>query len=335
MKKAVLILIGIFLLVGFREVRAQQPVDVKITTVQLRHQQCGVGIERIAKYAQEKLKNKVRVRTYPAAQLYTGQEEVQAVIKGELQMAYVIGASLEPVDPSLELIKLPFLFPDIEVSYIVLEGSVGKKLFDKLDQKGVSVLGIVSSGSVAMSNNKRPIKNVEDCKGLKMRSFGPMGASTLKAMGAMAIVTASEETYSALQQGVIDGLTTPATVFFARKYYDVQKFVTNVGMLNAVHVFVIGNRTWWNNLPADIREGLNDSIQRMVKEQRVEIQAEDKNIFEQIAAKGCQVVDIAQAEQLAWKKALQTVYQEFGPKIGTNLVKEAQQEVERLSKVKK
>ena len=58
------------------------PVDIKITTVQMRHQQMGVGIDRLAKYIQANLKDKVRVRRYAAAQLYTGQEEIQAVMKG-------------------------------------------------------------------------------------------------------------------------------------------------------------------------------------------------------------------------------------------------------------
>ena len=79
---------------------AAQPVEVKITTVQLKHQQMGVGIDRFSKYMQEKLKDRVRVRTYPAAQLYSGQEEIQAVIKGEIQMAFVIGSTLELLDPS-------------------------------------------------------------------------------------------------------------------------------------------------------------------------------------------------------------------------------------------
>ena len=239
--------------------------------------------------SQEKLKDKIRVRTYPAAQLYTGQEEIQAVIKGEIQMAFVIGSTLELIDPSQELIKLPFLFPEHRLTYKVLEGPVGKKLFAKIDQKGVEILGIVSSGDVAISNNRRPIKNVEDCRGLKMRSFGRMGAATLKALGALSIVTASEETYTALQQGVIDGLTTPANVFLARKYYDVQKYVTDGGMLNATLAFIVGNKEWWEKLPADVRSGLSESLQRTVKEMRADIEVDNKKIFEQIAAKGSQM----------------------------------------------
>jgi C4-dicarboxylate-binding protein DctP len=324
----------IFVLSGFVEVMAQQPVDLKITTVQLKQQQMGVGIDRLAKTIQERLKDRVRVRTYPAAQLYGGQEEIQAVIKGEIQMAFVIGSTLELLDPSQELLKLPFLFPNIDVTYKCLEGPVGKKLFSKIDEKGVEILGMVSSGDVAISNNRRLIKNTDDCKGLKMRSFGRMGAATLKAMGAMAIVTPSEETYTALQQGVIDGLTTPANVFLARKYFDVQKFVTNGGMLNATFAFILGNKEWWQKLPADVRSGLSDCLQRTVKEMRDDIEVENKKIFEQIAGKGVQVYALTAEDQVTWKKALQPVYTEFTPIIGTDLVKATQQEVERLSKTK-
>ena len=311
------------------------PIDIKITTVQMKHQQMGVGIDRLSKYIQTNLKDKVRVRTYPAAQLYTGQEEIQAVMKGEIQMAYVIGAALEPVDPSLELIKLPFIFPSIEVSYKVLEGPVGSKLFAKLGQRDLAVLGMVSSGEVLVSNSKRPLRSTEDFKGLKMRSYGPMGAATLKALGAIPIVTASEETYTALQQGVIEGTITPAVVFLARKYYSVQKFVSGAGMLNAVHVFLIVNKPWLEKLPSDVRAGINDAAARMVKEQRAEIIPEDQKTLKEIAAKGCQVHMLSQAEQQAFKKILQSVYTEFGPKIGSDLVRETQQEVERLSGGKK
>jgi C4-dicarboxylate-binding protein DctP len=328
------VLSGFLFTAGLPELFAQA-VDIKITTVQLRQQQMGIGIDRFAKYAQERLKDKVRVRTYPAAQLYTGQEEVQAVIKGELQMAYVIASSMDLLHPSMELWKLPYLFPDIETSYKVMDGPVGKKAFSNVEVKGTKIIGSVSSGTVIVSNSKRPIRNVEDFKGLKMRSFGPMGATTLKALGAMAVVTASEETYSALQQGVIDGATTPAGVFLARKYFDIQKFATNAGMLNATFGFIIANTSWWNGLAPDIRSGLTEVVQRLIKEQRAEIVEEDKSIFKQISAKGVQVITLTPAEETVWKKALQSVYQEYAPKIGSDLVKEAQLEAENLGKAKK
>jgi len=325
----------VVLSVGLPENGMAAPVDIKITTIQLRTQQMGVGIERFAKYAKEQLGDKVRVRTYPAAQLYTGQEELQAVIKGEIQMAYIIASPFDTFVPASQVVKLPYLCPDIETSYRLWEGPIGKRLTGMLEKKGVGLLGIVSSGTVVVSNSKHPIKKIEDFKGIKMRSYGPMGASTIKGLGAMAVVTASEETYSALQQGVIDGAMTPASVFFDRRYYDIQKYATNPGNMNATFVYLIANGQWWGQLPGDIRTGLQKAIDRLVKEQRTEIEREDKSIFEQIAGKGVQVVTLTAAEQAPWKKALQVVYTEFSNEIGPEIVKEAQQEVEKMTKTKR
>jgi TRAP-type C4-dicarboxylate transport system substrate-binding protein len=306
-----------------------QTVDIKITTIQLRTQQMGVGIERLAKYATENLGSKVRIRTYPAAQLYTGQEELQAVIKGEIQMAYIIASPFDTFVPATQLVKLPYLCPDIETSYKLWDGAIGKKLKTMLEKKGVALLGVVSSGNVVISNSKHPIVKLDDFKGIKMRSYGPMGANTIKALGAMAIVTASEETYSALQQGVIDGAMTPGSVFLARKYSDVQKYATNPGNMNATFGYLIANNDWWNKLPKDVRGGMQAVIERLIKEQRVEIEQEDKSIFQQIAAKGVQVTTLPPAEQANWRKALQPVYSEHASEIGPELIKEAQQEMDK------
>jgi len=335
-KKVILFVLGvIFVTLCFNNAVAQAPIDIKITTIQMRHQQMGVGIERLSKYITEKLKDKVRVRTYPAAQLYTGQEEIQAIIKGEIQMAYVISSNMEPVHPSMELKNLPFLFPDVETLYKFFDGPMGKKIFSNVEKKGITMLGTVSSGSAVISNNKRPLVKVDDFKGLKIRSYGPMGAIALKALGAIPVVIASEETYTALQQGVIDGALTPGVVFLARKYYDVQKFVTNAGMMNATLIYLIANTNWWNSISPDIRSAISEAISRLIKEQRAEIVVDDKKVFDQIKAKGCHITFLSSAEEMEWKKALQPVYTEYGPKIGLDLVQEAQKEIEKIIKEKK
>ncbi len=339
MKKAsIFAAVAVFVLAGFFVIVSNAnaaPVDIKVTTIQLKQQQLGEGIERFAKYAQEELKDKIRVRTYPAAQLFTGQEEVQALQKGESQIAYVIGSALDMIEPSMQMLTLPYLFPNQDITYRIMDGPTGKKLWAKVEKKGIAFLGSVSSGTNIISNSKHPIKNAEDFKGLKLRSYGPMGASCLKSLGAMSVVTASEETYSALQQGVIDGAITPATVFIIRKYYEVQKYVTNPHMLNASFGFLIASNEWWSKLPPDIRAGLMKATDRLIKEQRKEIAEQDVKLLEQIVAKGCQLYTQTPAEEAAWKKVMQPVYTEFAPMIGPDLIKEVQQEAERLSKGKK
>jgi tripartite ATP-independent transporter DctP family solute receptor len=336
MKRALtFVAITVFVMAGlfaiFSDAKAET-IDIKLSTIQLRQQQLGQGIERFAKYAQEELKDRVRVRTYPAAQLYTGQEETQAIMKGQTQMAYVIGSSLDMVEPAMQLLNLPYLFPTQEICYRLMDGALGKKLWGLVDKKGIAFLGIVSSGTNIVFNSKRHVIKAEDFKGLKLRSYGPMGASCLKGLGAMSVVTASEETYSALQQGVIDGGITPISVYMVRKYYEVSKYLTNPHMLNASSGFLIASKEWWSKLPDDVRAGLMKAADRLIKEQRVEMAQQEESLFKQAAEKGIQVHVQTPAEEADWKKTLEPVYTEFTPMIGPDLVKETQQAVEKLHK---
>jgi C4-dicarboxylate-binding protein DctP len=320
---------GMFMI--FSDAKAA-PIDIKVSTIQLRHQQMGVGIERFAKYVQEELKDSVRVRTYPAAQLYTGQEETQAIMKGQTQIAYVIGSSLDQVEPAMQMMNLPYLFPTQDISYQLVDGAIGKKLWGLVEKKGITFLGAVSSGTNIVFNSKHPIINAEDFKGLKLRAYGPMGASCMKGLGAMSVVTASEETYSALQQGVIDGGITPISVFIARKYFEVSKYLTNPHMLNASYGYLIASKDWWDKLPSEIQAGLRKAAERLIKEQRKEMEQEVESYFQQASAKGIQIHVQTPAEEAQWKKALQPVYTEFVPMIGPDLVKETQQAGEKLKK---
>ncbi len=313
-------------------VHAAAPIDIKITTIQLKSQQMGVGLDILSKNIKERLKDKVRVRTYPAAQLYTGKEEVEAVMKGEDQMAYVIASVMELIDPVTGLFKLPFLFPDIETAYKVWDGPLGRKINAKHEAKGVTMLSFFSSGTVAIHNSKHPIRRPEDFKGLKMRSFGPMGAASLRAMGAIAIVSVPEELYTSFQQGMLDGGANPDSVFYERRLYDVQKYITDAGMFNTTNGFLIANVKWWQGLPSDVRAGLSDAIKQTEKQLRADMAVQDKKLFSLIAAKGCQVYYLTADDVAAWKKALQPVYTEFTPVVGADIVKEAQSEAERYYK---
>ena len=105
-------------------------------------------------------------------------------------------------------------------------------------------------------------------------------------------------------------------------------------MLNAAIVFLIANKSWWEGLPQDIKTGLSESIQRLVKEQRAEMEVESKSLFQQIASKGCEVHYLTPTEQAGWKQALQAVYTEYAPKLDPEMLKELVREAERVSKAK-
>lgn len=336
------IIIGVSLLLSGCAGKSETPdttqstaekIEIKFTTVQLPTQQMGIGLQRIKDLLDERLGDKVDVKIYPGAQLYSGAEEIEALSRGEIQFAYCIGGATETVSEILQLVKLPFLFPNVEIGYKVLEeGETGKRLFKPLNDVGIELIGILSSGRAALANNKHPLKLPADFKGLKMRAPGKMDSLIVTKLGAIAVTTPSEETYSAVQQGVVDGMTTPNTVFIARRYFEVQKYVTDGDNMSFQTGYLLANKAWWDNLQADIKKVLLDTIKEVEAQQRAEIEIESDQLFERMAEEGCIVHKLTPEEKAEWIKATESVYEEMEDIVGKELIELARKETAEFSK---
>jgi C4-dicarboxylate-binding protein DctP len=307
-------------------------ITIRLATVQMPKQQMGRGAQQLATAVNRELGDKVEMKVYPSAQLYGGKEEIEALMRGEIEMSFPIGSQLENVDPTLQLFKLPFIFPSVEVAYKVLDSEIGTALMKKLLDKNILVLGIFSSGNVLFSDSKHPLLMPEDFRGLKMRSFGRMGKDTLEALGATAVVTASEETFSALQEGVIDGMSVPNSVYLLRKYNTVQKYVTDGGMLNFTNGYLLTNAKFWNGLPGDVRTPLKAISDKVIADMRKQMEEQNSKIDEEIKKTGNEVFTLTPEHVAAWEKALRVVYTKYGPEIGEDIIKRVQDRVSELSR---
>ncbi|MBW1736659.1 MAG: TRAP transporter substrate-binding protein DctP [Deltaproteobacteria bacterium] len=306
-------------------------ITIKLTTIQMPKQQMGKACLKFGKTVNSKLGDRVKVKVYPSAQLYRSKEEIEALMRNEIDMSFVIGSKLEVLDPSLQAFKLPFLFPDVKTAYALIDGEIGSKLFAKLPGQGLQFLGLVNAGNVVLSNSKRPLLMPDDFKGLKMRSFGRMGKDTLEALGAQAVVTASSETFSALQQGVIDGLATPNSVYLKRKYETIQKYVTDGGMINFTNIVLLANNDFWKGLPDDLRVEIKKVVDDLISEMRREMDEKNQQIFNKIREAGNEVHTLTPEQVVSWKKALQSVYDKYGPEIGLPLIEKMKKKIAELN----
>ena len=304
-------------------------ITIKMTTVQLDAQQMGVASARLKELADERLGGKVEILPYTGGQLYSNSEELEALKMGDIQMCLAVGSTMSALDPVIGIFKMPFLFPDVATAYSIMDGPVGDKLFANIKAQGINVLGGFSSGSIIISNSKHPIQEVEDLSGLKIRASGKMESAIIDAMGAISTVIPSEETYTGLQQKVVDGLATPSTVFAARKYQEVQTYVTNAGMLYWSNGFILANDSFWAGLPEDVRAELEAIVEIVLQETRDADENELNAMLDQVESEGCEVVRELTAEQIeSWTAASNSVYAQYEHEIGKELMEEVQKAVE-------
>ncbi len=307
---------------------AGKAIQIKVTTVQLDGQQMGIAANNLKQLVDERLAGKVDMAIYTGGQLYSNTEELEALKKGDIQLCLAVGSTMNTLDPAMGIFKLPFLFPNVETAYYIMDGPVGDKIFANIQSQGINVLGGFSSGAIVVSNSSHPIVNPEDLSGLKMRASGKMESAIIEAMGAISTVIPSEETYTGLQQKVVDGLATPSTVFAVRKYQEVQKYVTNAGLLYWSNGFILANDKFWQGLPEDIRAELAEVIQLVLDDTRNADGSELQNMLAQIESEGCEVHTLTPDEREKWRQASMSVYDDYSEEIGPELIAEVQKAVE-------
>src|SRR5271166_1779005 len=248
-----------------RPLHAQAPIVIKLSHVVAPDTPKGKGANKFKELAEKYTDGKVKVEVYPNSQLYKDKEEVEALQLGAVQMLAPSLAKFGPLGArEFEVFDLPYILPTQEALRKITDGPIGKKLFAKLESKGITGLAYWDNGFKIMSAH-RPLHQPTDFRGLKMRiQSSKVLEAQMRALGAIPQVMAFSDVYQALQTGVVDGTENPPSNMYTQKMYEVQKHATisNHGYLGYA---VIVNKKFWDGLPADIRQGLEKAMAEATK----------------------------------------------------------------------
>jgi C4-dicarboxylate-binding protein DctP len=316
-------------------VQAAEPIVIKFSHVVAPDTPKGRAADYFKKIAEERTKGAVKVEVYPNSQLYKDREEMEALQLGAVQMLAPSLAKFGPLGVrAFELFDLPYIFPNKETLYRVMDGDIGKKLFTLLEAKGIYGLAFWDNGFKQMSANK-PIRTVEDFKGLKMRiQSSKVLEAQMKALGANPQVMAFSEVYSALQQGVVDGTENPMSNLYTQKMHEVQKHLTlsDHGYLGYA---VIVNKAFWDGLPANIRATLDKAMaDTTVFERKIAQEENDEALAKVKAAGTTQIYTLPYKDRVVWQQALLPVHKEFEEKIGKDMIQAAYNVAAQVEKEK-
>ncbi|WP_150522485.1 DctP family TRAP transporter solute-binding subunit [Roseibium sediminis] len=196
----------------------------------------------------------VSVEVYGSNQLGSAAEHVQQVRDGIIQATLTSTGALASYYPRIDVLNLPFAFNGNAATYEVFDGPFGKALAADIEATlgDVVVLGFPDTGGFfAVTNSKRPIANLEDFDGIRVRTMTlPSHQKIIQALGAEAYPLSWGEVYSGLQTGVIDGQMNPVPIISFANFSEVQKYMTLTNHLFSPYTFML-NR--------DFYEGLSDS----------------------------------------------------------------------------
>ena len=125
---------------------------------------------RFKEVVEARSEGKVEVQLFPSGQLGDETEMIQNVRAGNLDIAVVGIANTVPFVKKLGILTMPYLFDDM---YDVVRATTGPA-HDLLNgyairEGGFRILGWTYTDYRYISNSRKPIKNLNDIKGLKFR----------------------------------------------------------------------------------------------------------------------------------------------------------------------
>jgi tripartite ATP-independent transporter DctP family solute receptor len=188
---------------------------------------------------------------------------------GTVDAGVITNAVIAQIEPAFQVNDLPFLYESEAQAQAVLDGPVGKKMAAKLDAKGIKLLGFMEGGFRNMINNVRPVLKPDDVKGVKYRVMqNPVFIGMFSSMGGNAVPMAWGETFTAVQQGTIDGLEIPLAVIDQNKYFEVTKYLSLTNHTYSAIPLLISKRTF-DRMPEDLKKAVVDAGVAATKAQRV------------------------------------------------------------------
>jgi len=262
---------------------------------------------RYAKVVNYKTQNRIKIDVYPAQSLGTDQNMLEMAREGQLAIILPPTAKMTTLVPELQVLDLPFLFPDRQSAYAMLDGAPGQNLLNKLRDHGLVGVSFWESGFKQFTAN-RPIRTPRDFHGLNIRVMKSQAImDQYRALGANPIPIDFHKTYQALADGTVDGQENPLVSIVNMKFYEVQPYMTisNHGYLAQALVF---SKTVLNSLPLEIQNILLASGKEIVSFERQEIMEDEKKFFKTIQDSRTRVHHLTEQEKKEFRQSLESVY---------------------------
>ena len=289
------------------------------------------GVERFKDLVEARTDGRYEVEIYPNNALGDDVEVAQQMQFGAVQAAPIPTAKLTGFARNLGIIDLPFLFPSREVAYEFLDSDMGLEIMDGLRESGFEPAMFWESGFKQFTAN-HAIEEPSDFSGTNVRVMeSPLLIAQFRALDARPVPISFSETYTALQQGVVESQENPLVSIYNMRFHEVQDYLmlSNHGYLATAFIF---SKVWFDDLSTADQEVMEAAAMEAGNYQRQRsIEREQAYLDGIIEDGGTEIIELDGQSMSKFRAAMAPVYDEFGASLEPGLVEDVVEEIERLS----
>ena len=262
-----------------------------------------------AKEVKEKSNGRLVISTFYAGDLVPQDDTFKATTNGILEMSQACGVFWSDVEPILGLeFGLPFGFTGTlpEVQALVEKTGLYGMWAAAYKRHGCHLLGIHTYGPYPAIASNKPIRKLEDFKGLKIRALLEVG-DLLKEIGAAPGYIPGGEIYMALKLGAFDAATYSIDAIRGFKWHEVIKYYILPYWCDWYFGDVIINQAAWDKLPDDLKKIVEEAMVNYGRANKEVYEKEMKALIDMAPELGYEVItlpeeDVAKIRQTAIEK---------------------------------
>ena len=269
----------------------------------------GQGCLKWKEILEEKSGGQMIVKLYPNNQMGSKNDVIDQMLAGSNVITLAdAGFMGERGTPDTGILMGPYMFDTWDDCWALVESDWWKDQCDQLAENGLKV--VTSNWEYGLRHylTKDPVHTVDDMAGMKIRvADSTIWIKGTEVLGATPTPMAFSEAYTALQQGVIDGIENPAPQLYDASFYEAVKNLTLTGHVKNFTVFLTSN-DWFNTLTEEQQQWLIESGNEAgVYEQGV-YAATEQEAIDNLKAAGVNVIELDEETYNGFKEKAKSFY---------------------------
>lgn len=269
------------------------------------------GAYKFAELVKERTDGRIEIQVNAGGVLGDEKSVIEQLQFGGVDFARVSLSPLAEFVPKLNVLQMPYLYTGPEHMWKVLEGEIGNDFLNSFGDSDLVALAWYDAGARDFYSSVKPIRNLKDMKGLKIRvQESELMIEMIEALGAQSVPMAYGEVYSALQTGSIDGAENNWPSYESTSHYEVAKYFTIDEHTRVPELQLIAQSTW-DKLSEEDQTMIRECAQESAKYERKLWEQREKASEEKVRAAGCEIVELTPEEKAEFQEAVTPMYEKF------------------------
>ncbi|WP_431016344.1 TRAP transporter substrate-binding protein [Bradyrhizobium pachyrhizi] len=200
----------------------------------------------------ERTAGRHRIVVFHSRQLGEEKETLEQTRAGAIDLNRTNVALIGTMVPSVNVLAMPFLFRSPEHLQTVLDGPIGSEILNSLGDHGFVGLAFYDSGARSIYNSVRPVRSLDDLKGLRLRvQQSERMSDMVRALGAQPVQMPYGQVLTGFATGLIDGAENNWASFVTTGHYKYAGYYTLTRHTFSPDVLLMSQKAWASLSPEE------------------------------------------------------------------------------------